>query len=104
MNYLILYSLLIKSCISFVITTDNKNINLCINCKYFIPSQFNEKFGKCDKYSLTNEVSGEKILLPACIIRKSELLCGKKGKRFEAKHKSINIHTNIIKPNNDFSS
>ena len=91
MNYLILCFLLIKSCTSFVLTTDSKNINLCVNCKHFIPSQFNEKFGKCDKFSLVNEVSGEKILSPACVIRKSEFLCGKKGKGFEPKYKSKRI-------------
>ena len=106
MNYLILYFLLIKSCTSFVLTTDNKNINLCINCKYFIPSELNEKFGKCDKYSLTNEVTGEKISSLACIARKSDFLCGKKGNSFEPKYKSTDITniTNTININNDFSS
>lgn len=90
MNYLILniFFILFIPSLSHVITSNNKNINLCINCKHFIPSEFNNKFARCNKYSITNEITGDKILPYACIIRKSELLCGKTGKSYESKYNS----------------
>ena len=86
MNYLIFCLLFIDQILSIRLTSNEKKINLCINCKHFISSDFNENFGKCNKYSIINEISGDKILLPVCIIRNSNFLCGKKGKNFESKY------------------
>ena len=91
MNYLILYFALIKQCLSLMIIPNNKHINLCINCKHFVPFQDNIKFAKCDKYSIINEISGYKILPFVYIIRNSELFCGKNGKNFEPIYKSKRI-------------
>lgn len=98
MNYLIYIWLLFNLCAdAFIITTNVKDIKLCKNCKYFIESEYNEKLGKCTKYGIVNEITGDVISPLACIARKSQFLCGPTAKGYEIKfNKKIDDFERII--------
>ena len=91
--------------LSFIIypssnSNNNNNINLCKNCKYFLPNTFlmpNYEFAKCsffkkitpdENYLVTGEIKKDKIEYKYCsICRKNEDMCGINGKEFISKYK-----------------
>ena len=82
----IFFLTLIKTYYSYLLTPSRSDIKLCINCKFFIESHFNQKFGKCDKYSLVDKVSGEKLFVYACMARNAPHLCGTDAEGYEEKN------------------
>ena len=90
MNYLILYFALITQCLSLIIGPNNKNINLCINFKKFVPFK-DITFSKCDKYNIISGIKEYKILPFINIIKNSESLCGKNEKKKSQIYKSKRI-------------
>jgi hypothetical protein len=98
MNYLLYVWLLFNICANaYILTTSTKNVKLCKNCKYFVESEFSEKLGKCEKYGIVNEITGDTISPIACIVRKSPFLCGPEAKGYENKYtKKIDDFGEII--------
>jgi hypothetical protein len=96
---IILFFSLFKPFFSYFLSTSTPDLKLCINCKHFIESHFNQKFGKCDKYSLVDKVSGEKLFVYACMARNAPHLCGKDAEGYEEKNKN-DQQKNLV-PNNE---
>jgi hypothetical protein len=97
----ILFLTLLKTCSSYLLSINGKSDpKLCINCKHYIESDFNKKFGKCDKYSPIEKVSGDKLYVYACMARNSPFLCGKNADGYEEKNKfnTINDKSNFFIP------
>lgn len=87
----IVFITIIKTFFSFLYTTSSFSAEkLCINCKHYLKSDFNNKFGKCDKYPIVDKLTGEKIHIYASIVRKSPFLCGKNAQGFEEVKKDEN--------------
>jgi hypothetical protein len=85
--------------IAFLIQKNN-NVNLCINCKHFLPYTFftvNNEFAKCalykqikydETYLVTSNTKKEEIDYYYCkTCRRNETMCGKEGKNFVSKYK-----------------
>jgi hypothetical protein len=98
---IILLFSLFKTFFSYLLSTSTPDLKLCINCKYFIESHFNQKFGKCDKYSLVDKVSGEKLFVYACMARNAPHLCGKDAEGYEDKNKNEDDQKKLPASNND---
>jgi hypothetical protein len=75
----------------------NINPKICINCKYFIPDDSSDVYGKCsvfpkiEKNNLNFLVTGNKdpslSYYEYCsIVRKNEDMCGKEGKKYKRKY------------------
>jgi hypothetical protein len=95
MNYIIL---IICSIILPIYSLQAIKAKLCINCKYFIPDNYNSKFGRCSLFPkkenkinfLVNGIDDEEYYL-CCIARDTNNMCGKEGKYYKKKTVKIGI-------------
>ena len=85
---------------AFLLQKNNNNVNLCINCKHFLPYTFftvNNEFAKCALYKkikydethlVTGKIKKEQLDYYYCnTCRTTEYMCGKEGKDFVSKCK-----------------
>ena len=90
MNYIIFICSVILPIFSVKVTKPK----LCINCKYFIPSTIDDKFGKCALFPSKQEkmnylVSGITTTdyYHCSVLREFDHMCGEEGKMFKKKIK-----------------
>ena len=95
-----MYSIFVlSSCILlFIHAFKNASVKpkLCINCKYFLPNDINNKYGKCILFPRVNENEISHLVTSVdynfCYTaRGSHDMCGKDGKKYRKMYKITNL-------------
>ena len=88
MNKSIRYLTLIHACTCLKQTTPK----FCVNCKHFIPHEYNNEYGKCAFFVYENSkflvdgIARENEYYTCSTARSSINLCGKEGTKYRKKY------------------